>query len=92
MDATNYFTPFISALQSLYPNIPLDYLEKLAWSGLGDYKPHPTLANTYIPIGTTGWISLSDEERKAIIGVVKQEKEANPDGMDDRRGVLIICN
>ena len=32
-----YFRPFISALQSLYPNIPLDYIEKLAWGGLGDY-------------------------------------------------------
>ena len=30
-----YFRPFISALQSLYPNIPLDYIEKLAWGGSG---------------------------------------------------------
>ena len=46
----------------------------------------PTLANSYMVIKTTiAWTNLTNAERLAIIAaIVKQEKEANPDGMDDR--------
>ena len=73
-----YFRPFISALQSLYPNIPLDYLEKLAWSGLQ---------------GTNAWKSLTEPQIEEIKIVVASEKRTVVDYPNiNRQGLIIICN
>ncbi|MDI9337878.1 MAG: hypothetical protein QM539_05585, partial [Alphaproteobacteria bacterium] len=74
----NYLTPFTGALQSLFPNISIEYIIKLAWCGLQE---------------TSEFKKLDSKYQEEIIAIWKSENLGPISGNTNApKGTIIICN